>query len=389
MPRRFRIRTLTAGVPLATLTDLAPVESALDWLGTARDGCIAAGYEVQTIRVALAPLLLDAAASVRTDALPRLVALDRLVGERGATLNIGPVFAHGAPDDSLAAWAAELVRLTHATSFSVSVSSASRGVHDDAVGLAAQVIAALATAIPDGTANFRFAAAASIPAGTPFFPVGYHDGPASLGVGLESANLVADAFADAPSPVAAASRLQVLLDAELRPVEQLARAIADEGGRRYLGIDASPAPGVDSSIGRALELLTGRTFGDASTLRACAAVTTALRSLTIATCGYSGLMLPVLEDPVLAARAAEGHLGLSQLLLYSSVCGTGLDVVPVPGSAEPAALARVIGDVATLAARLAKPLSVRLFPAPGKRAGEGVEFPDPRLCASRVLALDS
>ena len=48
-------------------------------------------------------------------------------------------------------------------------------------------------------------------------------------------------------------------------------------------------------------------------------------------CGYCGLMLPVLEDPVLAQRAGEGRYSVRDLLLYSSVCGTGLDVVPVPG----------------------------------------------------------
>ena len=42
----------------------------------------------------------------------------------------------------------------------------------------------------------------------------------------------------------------------------------------------------------------------------------------------AGLMLPVLEDPVLAKRAGEGRYGVQDLLLYSSVCGTGLDVVP-------------------------------------------------------------
>ena len=55
--RLLRIRTLTAGVPLTTLDDLAPVRAALDGLTRARDRCVAAGYEVQTIRIALPPLI--------------------------------------------------------------------------------------------------------------------------------------------------------------------------------------------------------------------------------------------------------------------------------------------------------------------------------------------
>ena len=385
--RRFRVRTLTAGVSLASLTDSGPVVTALEFLAAARRQVVAAGYEVQTVRVALNPLLLGVPATQRSDALPALVALDRLVEERGAVLNIGPVFAHGAPDESIAPWAAAFARATRATSFSVAVASAAHGVHAAAVQVAASVISALATLTPDGGTNFRFAAAANIPPGTPFFPVGYHEGPPSLAVGLESANLVADAFTGARDAGEATARLRTLLNAELRPVERLARAIAADGGRRYLGIDSSPAPATDCSIGAALEALTGQPFGAAATLQACAAVTAAIKSLDVETCGYSGLMLPVLEDPVLARRAVEGRVSLAQLLLYSSVCGTGLDLVPVPGEAAVAELGRIVGDMATLAVRLTKPLSARLLPVPGKRAGDPVAFADPRLCPSRVLAL--
>jgi hypothetical protein len=199
--------------------------------------------------------------------------------------------------------------------------------------------------------------------------------------------LVRQAFTGVEDPIAASERLRLLLDAELQPVERLARALAEQGRQRYLGLDTSPAPARDSSIGAALEALIGEPFGSPSTLQACAAVTAAVKSVDVLTCGYSGLMLPILEDPVLAQRAAEGRIKISDLLLYSTVCGTGLDVVPVPGDAAPAILARVIGDVATLAVRLKKPLSARLFAVPGKRAGERVEFDDPMLCASNVMPL--
>jgi uncharacterized protein (UPF0210 family) len=38
-------------------------------------------------------------------------------------------------------------------------------------------------------------------------------------------------------------------------------------------------------------------------------------------------MLPVMEDPVLASRAAEGCYTLRDLLLFSTVCGVGIDTV--------------------------------------------------------------
>jgi uncharacterized protein (UPF0210 family) len=98
-------------------------------------------------------------------------------------------------------------------------------------------------------------------------------------------------------------------------------------------------------------------------------------------------MLPVLEDPILAQRAAEGRYGIPDLLLYSSVCGTGLDVVPIAGSVSAADLERLIGDVAALARRYQKPLSARLFPVPGKEPGDAVSFNDPYLTDGVVMPL--
>ena len=85
-------------------------------------------------------------------------------------------------------------------------------------------------------------------------------------------------------------------------------------------------------------------------------------------------MLPQTEDDGLAAAAQRGELSLPSLLLNSAVCGTGLDTVLVPGDASEAELALLYADVATLAARLRKPLSARVWPVRGARAGARVRF---------------
>jgi uncharacterized protein (UPF0210 family) len=383
------VRTLTAGVALGSLSDLRPVDAALRALARSKRRFENAGYEVQTIRIATPPVIAAMDAPARSAALVHLERLDRVVTDQGALLSIGPILTTEPAEPALVPWAAELVQRTRDTSFSISVASAERGVHRDATVLAGQVIAALARVAPAGVANFRFAAAAWVPAGTPFFPVAHHHGADALSVGVESPRIVQVAFgAAAGDPDAARERLTRALDAALEPIAQLAAQCARAERRAYLGIDPSPAPGLDSSIGEAIEALTGTPFGGASTLAACAAITAALKSLRVATCGYAGLMLPVLEDPLLARRAAEGRFGLRDLLLFSSVCGTGLDVVPLPGDATPETLSRVILDVATLATRLQKPLSARLFPIPGKAAGDTVQFDDPYLTGSVVLPLD-
>ena len=79
-------------------------------------------------------------------------------------------------------------------------------------------MAAVARATPNGLGNFRFAAAANVPPGTPFFPVAYHHGPDAIAVGLESASLVEEAAADGDG----GARLRERLDEVLAPVARFA-----------------------------------------------------------------------------------------------------------------------------------------------------------------------
>jgi hypothetical protein len=105
--------------------------------------------------------------------------------------------------------------------------------------------------------------------------------------------------------------------------------------------------------------------------------------------GYSGLFLPVLEDATLARRAAEGTLQVTDLLLYSAVCGTGLDTIPLPGDASTDQLSAILLDLASLSLRLAKPLTARLMPIPGKEAGDPTDFNFNYFANSCVMALNA
>ncbi len=168
----------------------------------------------------------------------------------------------------------------------------------------------------------------------------------------------------------------------------IAARIAAEYRLRFAGIDLSlaPAPGEAQSIGRAFEQLTGGPFGGPGTLTAAAFITDCLRRARVPRTGYSGLMLPVLEDDVLASRAGTTY-DVDSLLLYSAVCGLGLDTVPLPGATTVAQLAGILSDMATLAVRLDKPLSARLLPVPGKQAGDPVDWPFFSIRPGPVLAV--
>jgi uncharacterized protein (UPF0210 family) len=384
-PRGVVVRTITTGVALQRLSDLRAVEEALAVLARARKRFEREGYEVQTTRITLPPRVATLNGAQRSAALNALRAIDQLCAGAGVMCGLGPVLMEDRPDDSIAPWAAELVRDTKATSFSAVIASPARGIHAHGVRLAAAVTRAVAESRPTGMGSFQFAAAANVPPGTPFFPVGWHEGPNSLAVGLQSPRVIREAFTGAHDREDARRRLATRLTAELREVERIATDVAHSERLRYDGIDSSPAPLGDDSIGGAIETLTGAPFGEAGTLQACALITDVIKRVPVKLCGYSGLMLPVLEDTVLARRATEGHYGLRELLLFSSVCGTGLDVVPIPGDTPQPTIERIMLDVAAQAVKLNKALSVRLFLVPGKKVGDPVHFDDPRLCDTVVM----
>jgi len=128
--------------------------------------------------------------------------------------------------------------------------------------------------------------------------------------------------------------------------------------------------------------------GGAGTLSISAIITAVMKRLPVERCGYSGLMLPVTEDAGLAERNNEGRLSIQQLLFYSSVCGTGIDTVPIEGHTSPERLALVYLDMASLAFRLRKPLSARLWPVAGKSVGDMTEVDNAFFVNTKVMSID-
>ena len=173
----------------------------------------------------------------------------------------------------------------------------------------------------------------------------------------------------------------------------------------YIGLDASFNPSLDDggSVAAAVEVLkeVPRGFGGAGTIAATAAMTTAIQTrlpgnqnedgfgFGIKLTGYNGLMLPLCEDQRLAQLASNGKLRMTDLLNVSSVCGVGIDTVPVPGDANIDELTSLYLDVAGLAERWNKPLSCRVFPVPNKTVGDMTTFDSPFLVNSKVLSLSS
>ena len=198
-----------------------------------------------------------------------------------------------------------------------------------------------------------------------------------------------EAFTAAKTLLEARKNLVIMMEAHAQILENAGRTLAAETGLAFYGLDLTlaPFPEQASSIGTALEQLGVSALGLNGSLAAAAFLADAMDRAKYTRTGFNGLMLPILEDYVLAQRAAEGSLTVNDLRLYSAVCGTGLDTIPLPGDTSQEQLTALLLDLAALAQRLDKPLTARLMPVPGKKAGEMTEFNFPFFANSRVMAL--
>lgn len=254
---------------------------------------------------------------------------------------------------------------------------------------AAGVIRRVSALRPDGFGNLFLGALAACGPGHPFLPASYHGGgPASFAIAVEAADVALDAIGGAATLAEARARLVAGIEAAAAAIAPAAARLAAEFGLRFDGLDFSlaPYPTADKSLGAALEAL-GTRAGAPGALFAAAFITEAIDRARFPRTGFSGLMLPVLEDATLARRAAAGQLALNDLLLYSAVCGVGLDTVPLPGDVSEATLTGILLDTAALAARLRKPLVARLMPLPGRRAGEATSFAFEYFAAGGVMSV--
>jgi len=374
-----RIRSVTVGTNLGYPIDPAHFSTLDAFQQDARLRFAGAGFEVQTVRLATQPfpLLLRDEGPAEAPGFAR--ELESWCQGHGLDYcSIGPVVATSSDCDlSFIDVIPAVIEATDTVFASVLVASPQAGISLDAIGRCAHVIAEVAQLTPDGFGNLRLAVLANCGPGSPFFPASYHRAPATgFSIATEGADLAVTALTGATSLADANERLVGAIEREADAIEGVCRSLEADFGFKYGGIDFSlaPFPVAARSIGRAIEGLGVDRFGGSGTLFAVALIKRAIETAHFTRCGFCGVMLPVLEDHTLAHRSKENLFTLDSLLLYSSVCGTGLDTIPLPGDVEVEEVAGILLDVATLSLVCDKPLTARLMPIPGKKAGEMTDF---------------
>jgi hypothetical protein len=386
----MKIRSITYFCDPKSPLDEKTLKQAGEFLSNAKAVFEAAGYETQTVRLATIPfpILLG---EKGIDELPKFAGqFAKAIQEAGiAYASLGPALpesprSYDVIPEALAA--SENI-------FFGGVMAQENTIHLAQVKACAEIIVECAPLAPNGFANLRFAALANVNSGAPFFPAAYHDGdPPAFAVAVESADVAVKAFADRTSLTEGRSALVAEITKHGQAISHIAQSlISSLQSPKFLGIDFSLAPFPDDahSLGNAVEKMGVPKAGLHGSLAAAAILTDAIERADFPRVGFNGFMQPILEDSILAKRAADGTLSVKDALLYSAVCGTGLDTIPLPGDVTADEIAPLLLDLCGLSLRLGKPLTARLMPIPGKRAGDATEFDFAFFANSRVMRLDS
>lgn len=382
----MKIRTITTGISLQSPAQTEKIRQAADFNRQAKEIFEKQGYTVQTTRIATNSWEDYLGGLSNREIINQIQIIEQLCQSLDISFfNIGY-----ASQPASIALIPDINQHTSLIFCSSKIGDRETGINFENIQESAKLIQRISQETENGYGNFRFCAWANCQPGIPFFPTSYHKGNTAFAIGLECCDLVMQAFSDAQDMQTAEKTLRKILEVELAKIAAIAQTISDKFAIEYRGIDNSIAPSLDknNSIAFAYEKLLNGKFGQPGTLAISGMLTRVLKSVSVKICGYSGLMLPVCEDVGLAARANEQTYDITNLLLYSAVCGCGLDTVPIPGDITIEKIASILTDLATLAIKLDKPLSARLFPIPGKKAGELTNFNSPYLVDCQIFALD-
>jgi uncharacterized protein (UPF0210 family) len=290
-----KVRAITAFVQLDKETYRKQLGDALVVLRKAKADFESAGYDVETIRVTTQPLAKLVVGMSEDQALAFLAELDQLSAKGGFLPNVGPAMLLES-DDTATMHLLERALSTLPNIEGSAIIAADDGIHWKIIHRTAELVKYISEHSPQSQGTFNFTATAMLRPFSPFFPGSYHIGSGGqFAVGFEGANVVRDVFVrDKKNVVSALADLTAALTKHASVADKVGNEVAAKTGWSYMGVDPTPAPLGDVSIGAAIEAFTGARFGSSGTLTAARIITAAVKAVPVKQVGYSGLMVPVM-----------------------------------------------------------------------------------------------
>ncbi len=273
-------------------------------------------------------------------------------------------------------------------------------LNNDLILQSARAVKKISQITPRGEGNFNFTVNFNCDPLIPYFPASYHR--TKLGntfvIGLETPDLLVEVLKEFNQSMEGSSSHNKLykgyyevmshaLQHHISAIKEIIETSAVDKTFSFSGFDSSAAPSKNcASMVEVYEQMGVEYFGASGTVEASSLLTNVFKSIKgVDLVGFSGLMLALTEDTGLAQGTIDSHFDIRSLLTYSAVCGIGLDTVPIPGDTPVDKICALMRDTGTMAYRLNKPLTVRLFPVPGLSAGDMTVFESDDLCNCVVL----
>lgn len=399
----MKIRAITLGQNIGDISeDFQQIRANLTKIQSLKQEIEKTGIEVQYVRFAGEPF--TKSSQLDQDAI--LVNRHDILSQLDALINEGLLgiysFCPGLCDQSDALTLTQKMLIeelpelmkTHPNMFSsLQAASTQNGINFEALKAGAQIIQGLAT--PDPFNNVQFAVTFNVKPNTPFFPSAYHQGKTpKLSIALEAADEMVRILEKFPPTQFSLTEIKQHIHTRFEEIyDSIANLVApfcEKTKIIFEGIDFSPAPypTQEKSIGTVLEKLQISQFGETGSVFAVGFLTEALQSTNRPKIGFSGFMQPLLEDFTIALRNNEDKVDISKLVLLSTMCGLGLDCIPIPGDTDLETIQLLLLDLAMISIRLNKPLTARLMPIPNKQAGDSTAFNFEFFTDSKICRLD-
>lgn len=270
---------------------------------------------------------------------------------------------------------------------SVNVASTRTGINMDAVRTMGGVIKRMAelTADQNGFGCAKLVVFANAVEDNPFMAGAFHgvgEPECVVNVGVSGPGVVQRALMEThgqPFDVVAETIKRTAFK-----ITRVGQLVAQEAGKRLgvpfgiVDLSLAPTPSLGDSVAYILSEMGLEMAGAPGTTAALALLNDMVKKGGVMASGHvgglSGAFIPVSEDVGMIEAAAAGCLTLEKLEAMTCVCSVGLDMIAVPGDTSANTIAGIIADEAAIGMVNNKTTAVRIIPAPGKKAGDMVDF---------------
>ena len=267
-------------------------------------------------------------------------------------------------------------------------------VDESVLSLASKSIIKASRILKNGLDCFRIGISTGNLKNCPYFPYANFDKSNLFSIGLETIPLITNI--DSVDFVSKSEVVEIFGDQLKKGINFLNKGIIFDLEKKYenlkfIGFDASisPFPRSEMSIIKVLNKMGINNFGTPGTLSCISLLTDKIKNCldesNIPRVGFNGVMLSITEDDGLADCGISQYFSLDSLMLYSTVCGCGLDMIPVPGDIHSGTIENIIEDTYTLSKKHSKPLGIRLLPQPGLQANDLSNLNHDFLVDTRIL----